>query len=361
MNDRKRSAPLPAVVCLTCGDPLPESRAKTRRYCSASCRTTAYNLRVSQRLVSRSSPDDPLLPEWAFSQSGEVPLLTSAKASLKDVVTTLDGLSRRIEVEESALRRDLDRVRTRRAKEQALQRDLEKKEQQVQALDIELRQLRELPAERNEQRAVGVPTDSVPTTLTLFPTGDVPESFPQGVSLLVTQTDDLRRFARWQAERFYASYLADVADGLDLLYPKLLAASLSARHLFRDKTRPPSAETLHGFLLGELLPAFDDMYRCVKMLRSSPRLPSLDTLREVTEWLFACFVSVLKLPRLSPIYPVGESFDPKELDAVSVVANEALRPGSVADVERVGFLFAEKLLRPAVVIVVAPNASTTSS
>ena len=361
MNDRKRSTLLPAVVCLTCGDPLPESRAKTRRYCSASCRTTAYNLRASQRLVSRSSPDDPFLPQWALSQSGEVPLLTSTKVSLKDVVMTLDGLSRRIQAAESALRRDLDRVGTRLTKEKTLQRDLAKKEQQVQALGIELRQLRELLAERNEQRAVGVPTDSVTTTLTLFPTGDVPESFPQGVSLLVTQIDDLRRFARWQAERFSGSYLADVADGLDMFSPRLILASMSARHLFRDKTRPPSAETLHGFLLRELLPAFDDMYRCVKMLRSSPRLPGLDPLREVTEWLFACFVAVLKLLGLSPLYPVGESFDPKEHDAVAVVANAALPPGRVSDVERVGFLFAEKLLRPAIVIVVAPKAGTTSS
>ena len=53
----------------------------------------------------------------------------------------LDGLSRRIEAEESALRRDLDQVRTRLAKEQARQRDLAKKEQQVQARDAELRQL----------------------------------------------------------------------------------------------------------------------------------------------------------------------------------------------------------------------------
>ena len=103
------------------------------------------------------------------------------------------------------------------------------------------------------------------------------------------------------------------------------------------------------------------MYRCVKMLRSSPRLPGLDTLREVTEWLFACFVALLKLPGLSPLYPVGKPFDPKEHDAVSVVANAALPPGRVADVERVGFLFAEKLLRPAIVIVVAPKAGTSSS
>jgi hypothetical protein len=93
MNDRKRSAPLPAVICLSCGDPLPESRAKTRRCWSASCRTTTYNLRVSQRLVTRSSADDPLRPQWVLTPAGEVPLLTSTKASLKDVEATLDRLS----------------------------------------------------------------------------------------------------------------------------------------------------------------------------------------------------------------------------------------------------------------------------
>jgi molecular chaperone GrpE (heat shock protein) len=103
------------------------------------------------------------------------------------------------------------------------------------------------------------------------------------------------------------------------------------------------------------------MYRCVKMLRSSPRLTRLDTLREVTEWMFACFVAVLKLPGLSPLYPVGKSFDPREHEAVAVVANAMLPPGRVADVEQVGFLFAEKLLRPAVVIVVAPKTGTSSS
>lgn len=361
MSNRKRSLPLAEAPCLACGDPLPQLRAKTRRYCSASCRTTAYNLRVSQRLVSNGPADDPLLPQWGLSPSGEVPLLTCAKASLKDVAATLDGLSRRIEAEESALRRDLDRVRARLAKEQALQRDLAKKEQQVQAFDNELRQLREQLAERNAQRTVGVPTDPVPTTLTLFPSADVPESLPQGISLLVSQTDDLRRFTRWQAERFKASHLVNFADGLDLLFPNLLAATLSARHLFRDGARPPSLATLHGFLLRELLPAFDDTYRCVKMLRSSRRLTRLDSLRELTEWMFACFVAVLKLPGLSPLYPIGKSFDPHEHEAVAVVANATLPPGRVADVEQVGFLFAEKLLRPAVVIVVAPKAGTSSS
>lgn len=361
MSNRKRSMPLAEAPCLACGDPLPRLRAKTRRYCSASCRTTAYNLRVSQRLGSRSSPDDPLLPQWVLCPSGEVPLLTSAKASLKEVAATLDGLSRRIEAEESVLLRGLDRVRVRLGKEQALERELEQMRQHVRERDTELHQLREQFTERNAQRAVGVPTDPVPTTLTLCPAADVPESFPHGISSLVSQIDDLRRFTRWQAERFKANHLANFADGLDLLYPKLLAASLSALHLFRDGARPPSVATLHGFLVRELLPAFDDTYRCVKMLRSSPRVARLESLRELTEWMFACFVAVLKLPGLSPLYPIGKSFDPREHEAVAVVANVALPPGSVADVEQVGFLLTEKLLRPAVVIVVAPKAGSSSS
>lgn len=361
MDARKRAMPVPAVVCLSCGDPLPRSRSKTRRYCSASCRTTAYNLRVSQRLVSRSSPDDPLLPQWVRSAAGEVPLLTSTKASLKDIAATIDGLARRIEAEESALRRDLDRVRTRLAKEQALARDLAKNEQQVQALDTELHQLRERLAERTGQRAASVPTDSVPTTLTLGPAPDVPESFPQGFTLLVSQADDLRRFAHWQTGRFKASQLASFADGIDRFYPSLLVASINARHLFRDRSHPPSVATLHEFLFRELLPPFDDLYRCVKMLRSAARLACLVSLRELTEWTFACFVALLKILGLSPLYPMGKSFDPQEHEAVALVENAALPSGSVADVEQVGFLFAGKLLRPAAVTVVMPKAGTSSS
>ena len=132
--------PLAEVPCLACGDPLPELRAKTRRYCSANCRTTAYNLRVSQRLVSNGPADDPFLPQWVLSPSGEVPLLTSAKASLKEFAATLDGLSRRIEAEESVLLRGLDRVRVRLGKEQALERELEQMRQHVRERDTELRQ-----------------------------------------------------------------------------------------------------------------------------------------------------------------------------------------------------------------------------
>ena len=198
MNDRKLSMPLAEAVCLNCGGLLPESRAKTRRYCSASCRTTAYNLRVSERLVPTRDAGDSLLPQWVRAPTGDVPLLTSAKGSLKEVAATLDGLSRRIEAEESALRRDLDRVRARLAKEQALERELAQTRQQVRERDTELRQLRKVLAERNAQLAVVTPPAPAPKTLTIFSAASVPDDFQPGISLLVKQADVVRRFARAQ-------------------------------------------------------------------------------------------------------------------------------------------------------------------
>ena len=151
MTDHARPlAPL-AVVCLSCGEPLPESRAKTRRYCSASCRTMAYNLRVAERLVPLRAARTSELPSWVSTPSGEVPVLSDARAALKQVGATLDALAHRIEAEESALRRDLDRVRARLSKHQALERELAQARQHAAERDAELRQLRQRLSEREAQ------------------------------------------------------------------------------------------------------------------------------------------------------------------------------------------------------------------
>jgi hypothetical protein len=361
MSNRKRSMPLAEVPCLACGDPLPELRAKTRRYCSANCRTTAYNLRVSQRLVSNGPADDPFLPQWVLSPSGEVPLLTSAKASLKEFAATLDGLSRRIEAEESALRRDLDWVRARLGKEQALERELEQMRQHVRERDTELRQLRQVLAERNAQSAVVTPPPPAPKTLTIYSSASVPEDFPPGLSLLVKQTDMLRRFARAQGERGAGGVLTSFADGLDFIHSNLMAAAKSLRRLHPDPNVPLSPTTLCTLLFQELLPAFDNLYRCVVALRSTPRSEWFDSLRDVTEWMFACFVGVLDRHGVPPLYPIGKPFTPHEHEASATVEDATHPPGSVVEVVQVGFFLENKILRPARVVVVAARSVRSSS
>jgi hypothetical protein len=361
MNDRKLSIPLAEAVCLNCGGPLPESRAKTRRYCSASCRTTAYNLRVSERLVPTRDAGDSLLPQWVRAPTGDVPLLTSAKGSLKQVAATLDGLARRIEAEESALRRDLDRVRARLAKEQALERELAQTRQQVRERDTELRQLRKVLAERNAQLAVVTPPAPAPKTLTIFSAASVPDDFQPGISLLVKQADVVRRFARAQGQRGAGSILTSFADGLDFIHGRLVTAGKSLRQVHPDPNVPLSPATLRSLLFQALLPAFDDLYRCVHALRWTPRSAWLDSLRDVTDWMFACFIGVLERCGLSTSYPVGKPFDPHQHEASAAVEDATLPLGSIFEVLQVGFCLENKILRAARVVVVAARSASSSS
>ncbi|MBL9004080.1 MAG: nucleotide exchange factor GrpE [Myxococcales bacterium] len=360
MTDRARSLASIAAVCLSCGQPLPESRAKTRRYCSASCRTTAYNLRVAERLVPLRATRTSELPSWVSTPSGEVPVLSDARAALKQVRATLDALAHRIEAEESTLRRDLDRVRARVSKHQTLERELAQARQRAAERDAEQRQLRQRLTEREAQVP---PADAggSPVALTAFPPLDVPDGLQEGIALLTRQLDFVRRFARAQAQRGDSEVLTGFAEGLDLIHAHLCVPTTNLGELQRhaDDVLPPTV--LRWALLHDLLPAFDDLHRCVRTLRGSARPSLLDPLREAVEWVFACFVGVLERRGLSLRSPLGSSFNPQEHEASALVQTTALAPGSVAEVLQVGVCLDGTLLRPARVTVVAADSVSQSS
>ena len=360
MTDRARSLASIAAVCLSCGQPLPESRAKTRRYCSASCRTTAYNLRVAERLAPLRATRISELPSWVSTPSGEVPVLSDARAALKQVGATLDALAHRIEAEESALRRDLDRVRARVSKHQTLEREQAQARQHAAERDAELRQLRQRLTER-EAQTPPASTGHAPVTLTAFPPLYVPDRLLDGIALLTHQLDFVRRFARAQAQRGDSEVLTGFAEGLDLIHAHLCVPTTNLCELqcHADDVLPPAV--LRWALLHDLLPAFDDLYRCMRTLRVSIRSPLLDPLREVAEWIFACFVAVLERQGMSLLYPLSRAFNPHEHEAITLVTNAALPAGSVAEVLQVGAWLDGTLLRPARVTVVAADSVSQSS
>lgn len=113
-----------------------------------------------------------------------------------------------------------------------------------------------------------------------------------------------------------------------------------------DAAIPPPA--LRWALLQDILPAFDDLYRCVRTLRSSPQSPLLAPLHEVVEWVFANFVEVLlRRQEISLRYPLGTPFDPHEDDACAPVQHAAMLPSTIAAVLQVGARFDGTLLRSA--------------
>ncbi|MBL9004081.1 MAG: nucleotide exchange factor GrpE [Myxococcales bacterium] len=361
MTDRARSIVPIAPVCVSCGQPLPESRAKTRRYCSASCRTTAYNLRVAERLVPLRASRISELPSWVSTPSGEVPVLSDARAALKQVATTVETLAHRVEAEESALRRDLDRVRARLSKHQALERELAQARQHAAERDAELRQLRQRLAEREAQTPPAIDAGRSPAALTAFPPLDVPDGLQEGIALLTRQLDFVRRFARAQAQRGDSEVLTGFAEGLDLIRAQLCAVTPNLDELRRSADSVLPSAALSRALVHDILPAFDDLHRCVRTLRVSTRSPLLDPLREVAEWIFASFVAVLERQGMSLIYPLSRPFNPHDHDAIAVVTNAALPLGSIAEVLQVGVWLDGGLLRPARVTVVAANSGSHSS
>ena len=92
-------------LCIRCRQPLPAKHRSTRRYCSGSCRTLAYNLRAEQGQVQKRGEPRPQLPAGLDDPFGDLPLLSTTRHTLGSVSGTLASVLRQFEADELALRR----------------------------------------------------------------------------------------------------------------------------------------------------------------------------------------------------------------------------------------------------------------
>lgn len=100
-------------------------------------------------------------------------------------------------------------------------------------------------------------------------------------------------------------------------------------------------------LLTELLPLFDSME--AGLAAAAPA----DPLREGLELTLRQLHRIAEANGLAEVAPgAGDSFDPERHQAMSMVDGEGLPPGSVAQVLQKGYVLNERLLRPALVMVV---------
>ena len=230
--------------------------------------------------------------------------------------------------------------------------------QHVRERDAELGQLRQVLAERNAQSAVVTPPPPASKTLTIFSAASVPEDFPPG-SPFVKQADMLRRFAR--AQESVARRCPDrLRRRPDFIHSNLDGRSEVLASAAPRKTVPLSPTTLCTLLFQELLPAFDNLYCCVVALRSTLCSEWLDSLRDVTEWMFACFVGILTVRRAAAVSH-RQAVHPAPARSQRDQEDATHPPGSVVEVVQVGFFLENKILRPARVVVVAARSVRSSS
>ncbi|MEO5628437.1 MAG: nucleotide exchange factor GrpE [Thermomonas sp.] len=100
-------------------------------------------------------------------------------------------------------------------------------------------------------------------------------------------------------------------------------------------------------LLGDLLPVLDSLEAGLA------NAPDDDPLRAGLELTQRQLVRVAEINGLVTVAPVaGEAFDPERHQAMSMIDAEGIAPGAVAQTFQKGYVLNQRLLRPALVVVV---------
>ena len=132
-----------------------------------------------------------------------------------------------------------------------------------------------------------------------------------------------------------------------------LRAQAEAENVRRRTQR--DVENAHKFALerfgNDLLPVVDSLERAVESARSTEREGAVAAIADGVELSLKLFVDTLARANLIQVDPVGEPFDPKLHQAVSMVESATAEPGSVLQVLQKGYTLNGRLVRPAMVIV----------
>lgn len=99
-----------------------------------------------------------------------------------------------------------------------------------------------------------------------------------------------------------------------------------------------------------LLPVVDSLE--MGMNAAEAENASLDSIREGSELTMSMFMQTLEKQGLTEVNPVGEKFNPEQHQAISMVEDENAESNTVISVMQKGFMLNDRLVRPAMVVVV---------
>jgi molecular chaperone GrpE len=108
-------------------------------------------------------------------------------------------------------------------------------------------------------------------------------------------------------------------------------------------------------VLKEVLPVVDNLERAIEHAGTSEKSPVLEGVQLVLRQLITAFERL----EVTPIEAMGQPFDPNLHEAISQLESDA-PVGSVVQVLQRGYRSADRLLRPALVVVAKPKSTTES-
>ncbi|MEZ5739884.1 MAG: nucleotide exchange factor GrpE [Burkholderiaceae bacterium] len=146
-----------------------------------------------------------------------------------------------------------------------------------------------------------------------------------------------------------AELKAQVSEGTDR-YLRVLADMENVRRRAADDVSKAHKFSIESFA-ESLLPVMDSLEMSLKV-----ETPTVESLREGSETTIRQLANAFERNRVVQINPVGEKFDPNRHQAISMVPAASVNPpvpaNHVATVLQKGYLINERVLRPAMVMVV---------
>ena len=135
-----------------------------------------------------------------------------------------------------------------------------------------------------------------------------------------------------------------------------LAAEFENTKKRLDREREISLKYAEENILKDLLPGIDNIERAMEQGRESN---SIESLLEGVELTRNGLLATLEKYGVKAIESIGQPFDPNLHEALAMEETVAIEPNFVLREYLKGYLFKERLLRPAKVIVSKPPASGT--
>ena len=101
-------------------------------------------------------------------------------------------------------------------------------------------------------------------------------------------------------------------------------------------------------VISELINPIDMLVKIVAFGSPNPEIQNyLYGFKMITDQL----VNILQAEGLSEVQALNKEFDPKTMDAMGIVENDELEENTVVEVKQAGYMYKDRLIRPAMVIV----------
>lgn len=182
--------------------------------------------------------------------------------------------------------------------------------------------------------------------------GNVPSESEQGIS----EDDAPSGEEIWDPEKALVQALEEVAD----LRDKMLRAAAENENFKKRMARERSASLKYAGeqILREVLPVVDNLKRAIDQGEAGGESggKNLESFVEGVKLTLKNLVATLEKFEVKSIESIGEPFDPKHHEALTMEASDTVPANHVLNEFEKGYFYKDRLLRAAKVIVSSGNA-----